>query len=368
VNDPARLLLAAQPLHSGVAHHLISLVEALPAGRFTVDLACPRESLMWSELAGRPGLQLHRIRRHRRPAPADALSGFTLLQLVRRADVVHAHSAKAGFLARVAAAATGRRGRCLFTPHGWSFWAVTGPEQKLYLELERAAARWCRTIVTLSGAERDAGIGAGVGRAEQYRVIPNGVELRKFAQEPQPVAGRVLMVGRLARPKRPELAIRAFVSVRRAVPRAELHIVGDGALQSEAEQLVRGLQLSDAVRFLGHREDIAELLAAASCALLVSDYEGCPLAVVEAMAAGVPVVAMDAGGVAELVEHGRTGLITPTHDVDALAAALIDVLTHSEAARAMGAAGREVARQRLSIERMVESTVELYEEALAANA
>jgi glycosyltransferase involved in cell wall biosynthesis len=136
----------------------------------------------------------------------------------------------------------------------------------------------------------------------------------------------------------------------------------------EAEQLAGHLQLADAVRFLGHREDVAGLLAGASCALLASDYEGCPLAVVEAMAAGVPVVATDAGGVAELVEHERTGLITPAGDVEALAAALASVLIGVETARAMGAAGREVALARLSLERMVERTVGLYEEALAADA
>lgn len=347
---------------------MISLVAALPPGRFAVDVACPSESLVWSALSGRPEIRLHRIRPYRRPAAGDAASWLTLLRLVRRADVIHAHSSKAGFLARAAAASTGRRGRCLFTPHGWSFWAATGAEQRLYLALERAAARWCRTIVALSGAERDAGIEAGIGRADQYTIVPNGVELKRFDQEPRPVPGRILMVGRLARPKRPEIAIRALASVRRSVPNAELHVVGAGPLRVEAEQLAGHLQVADAVRFLGHREDIAELLAGASCALLASDYEGCPLAVVEAMAAGVPVVATDAGGVSELVDNDRTGLITPAGDVEGLAAALTSVLTGIETARAMGAAGREVARARLSLERMVERTVGLYEETLAANA
>lgn len=364
-NRPPRLLLTAQPLDGGVARYLIALVEALPEGRFAIDVACPRESLTWGELQGRAGVTLHAIGSHRRPAPGDTRSLLALLPLVRAADVVHAHSSKAGFLARLAAVVQGRRGRCIFTPHGWSFWAADGAEGRLYVWLERLAAHWCRTIVTLSRAERDAGVQAGVGHLDQYRIVPNGVDVNRFAGAWSPVPGRILMVGRLAAPKRPDLALRALARVRPRVPAAELHLAGGGPLEPEARALARELGIEDAVRFLGRRDDVPALLREAAVALLASDYEGSPLSVIEAMATGVPVVATAAGGVDELVADGTTGLLAPPRDADALGEALVRVLSDPAAGPAMGAAGKRAAHERLSTERMVAETVALYEEALA---
>jgi glycosyltransferase involved in cell wall biosynthesis len=226
------------------------------------------------------------------------------------------------------------------------------------------AAHWCRTIVALSGDERDAGLAEGVGRREQYRVIPNGVRLERFALPRSPVRGRILMVGRLAPPKRPDLALRALASVRRTIPEAELHVVGDGPLRREAESLMGQLGLDGAVCFLGNRDDVPQLLAEAECALLASDYEGCPLAVVEAMAAGVPVVATDAGGTGELVRPGHTGALGPKGDATGLATALREVLADPATAAELGAEGRNDAQARLSLEAMVGSLVDIYDEIL----
>ena len=346
-----------------MARHVVSLVDALPPERFAVDVACPRRSETWAALEGRDGVALHAIQPHRRPAPGDTRSWLTLLGLVARADIIHVHSAKAGFLGRLAAAARGKRASCVFTPHGWSFWAASGPEAGLYVRLERLAARWCHAIVALSGAERDAGLEAGVGRPEQYRVIPNGVPLERFALQRAPVRGRILMVGRLAPPKRPDLALRAVASVRERIPEAELHVVGDGPLRPGAERLAAELGLGEAVRFLGYRDDVPQLLAEAECALLASDYEGCPLSVVEALAAGVPVVATDAGGVRELVRQGHTGLVAPP-DADALGAALEELLADPARAAEQGAEARREAGSRLSLDAMVSSLVTLYDDLL----
>jgi glycosyltransferase involved in cell wall biosynthesis len=362
VKSHQRLLLAAQPWDGGVARHVVALVDALPPGRFAVDVACPRGSLTWTRLEGRPDVELHAIRRHRRPHPDDARSWATLQRLVGRADVIHVHSSKAGFIGRLASFLRGKSQACLFSPHGWSFWAAHGLESRFYVQLERMAARWCHTIVALSQDERDAGLAERIGRPGQYRVIPNGVLLERYALPREPVRGRILMVGRLARPKRPDLALRALASVRESVPEAELHLVGEGPLRAQAEALTAELGLNGAVKFLGNREDVPELLARAECALLASDYEGCPLAVVEAMAAGVPVVATDAGGTGELVEPGRTGELGPLGDARGLATALESVLSNPTRAAELGVEGRRVAEARLSLDTMVGSLVQLYDE------
>lgn len=349
-------------MHSGVAHHVLDLVGSLEPERYEIEVACPRASVVWERLEGRDHVRLHEIAPHREPAPADARSLARLLPLVRRADVVHAHSSKAGFLARLAAALLGRPRICVFTPHGWSFWSAQGRRAAFYAGLERRAARWCRTIVTLSESEREAGLSARVGRAEQYRVIPNGVDVARFTRSPAPVPGRILWVGRFAPPKRADLAVRALANVRQRFPEAELHLVGDGVGRPEVSRLAAALGVGASVHLLGTRDDVPDLLAEAACVLLASDYEGCPLSVIEAMAAGVPVVATDVGGVGELIRHGETGLLVEPGSAEALAAGLCELLERPERAREQGEAGRRDAAERFSLERMAGETAALYAE------
>jgi glycosyltransferase involved in cell wall biosynthesis len=217
-------------------------------------------------------------------------------------------------------------------------------------------------LVVVAAAERRAGLEAGVGREEQYRVVPNGVALERFAAEPRPVPGRVLMLGRLARQKRPDVAVTAFARARRDAGHARLVIGGDGPDRDAVEAQIAAEGLGDSVELLGTHGDVPSLLAEAHCLLLASDYEGCPYSVIEAMAAGVPVVATRAGGVPELVEDGRTGLLADTGDAEGLARALATVLADPESARRLGAAGREVARRRLSVERMAADVERVYDE------
>jgi len=307
---------------------------------------------------------LHEIQPHRHPALGDTRSLAALLRLVREADVVHVHSAKAGFLGRLACALRARKETCVFTPHAWSFWAVEGLEARLYRRLERLAAYWCRVIVALSSDEREAGLNARVGRSEQYHVIPNGVSLERFGVARAPQRGKVVMVGRLARQKRPDVALRAFARARKDVPEARLDVVGDGPLRGEAERLAEELGLGDAVRFLGTRDDVPELLAAAECLLLASDYEGSPLVVAEAMAAGVAVVATDAAGTKDVIRVGQTGLIGPRGDAEALGTLLAQIVGEPGRAVEFGAEGRRVAEAELSQERMVDRIASLYADLL----
>src|SRR3954451_6532517 len=118
-----RLLLASQPLSAGVPRHVLDLVEGAGTDAWEIDAACPRASTLWQALAGRPDIRLHPLGAARRPAPGGIPSFARLLRLAARAGVVHVHSAKAGFLGRLAAVLRGRSRRCAYTPHAWSFWA-----------------------------------------------------------------------------------------------------------------------------------------------------------------------------------------------------------------------------------------------------
>jgi glycosyltransferase involved in cell wall biosynthesis len=355
--------LTVYPPDGGAARHVVDLALGLDPARYAIDLACLEGSQVWQEVEGAAHVTRHALGgTHGRPGLSDARDLPLLLRLAARADLIHAHSSKAGFLTRLAAALRpGRRQRTIFTPHGWSFWAAHA-ERALYLGLERLAARWCRTLVAVSEAERAAGLAARVGRPGQYRVIRNGIDLEAFAGEPQPREGRIVFIGRLRSPKRVDLALEALRQVREAVPAATLDVVGDGPLRAGLEQLAMRLGVGDGVRFLGSRTDLPSLLRDTHCFLLASDSEGCPLSVLEAMAAGVPVVATSVGGVPELVVDGETGSLTRPGDAAELAVALRSVLSSPEQARSLGENGRARARRLFSRERMIGDTSALYDE------
>src|SRR5262249_27477022 len=157
-----------------------------------------------------------------------------------------------------------------------------------------------------------------------------------------------LFLGRLAPQKRPDLALRALADVRRTHPEARLDLVGDGPSRRAVVATIAELELDGAVRLLGTRADVPELLATACCLLLASDYGGCPLGVLGARAAAVPVVAPRVGGVPELISDGETGLLVEPGRADLLAAALEEVLEDSERADRLGAAARALALARFS--------------------
>jgi glycosyltransferase involved in cell wall biosynthesis len=364
---PRRVLLTSYPPDGGVTRQLIDVVRGLDPARWLVDLACPPGSDPWQELESREGVTLHRLAPGKDPAASDALDFRRLLRLVARADVVHAHASKAGFLTRLAAALRGRRRTAVFTPHAWSFWAKT-PLSRLWLPLERTAAHWCRAIVAVSEHEREAGLAAGVGSPEQYRVIINGVDVEQYARPRSAEPGRIVTVGRLAPQKRPDVAVRAMAELARTHPEASLDVVAHGPLLGETEALVAELGLGNRVRLLGKRDDVPELLARAQCFLLTSDYEGCPYTVLEAMAAGLPVVATAVGGLPELIAHGETGLLAEPGNPASVSAALASVLADGVRARELGEAGRRRVSERFSREGMLRATLELYDEVASAPA
>jgi len=133
-------------------------------------------------------------------------------------------------------------------------------------------------------------------------------------------------------------------------------------LRGESEQLAAELAIEGGVRFLGNRNDVPALLAESECALLASDYEGSPLAVLEAMAASVPVVATAAAGTVDLVEAQRTGALVEKGDAEGLAAGLVDVLSDPVRAAELGAEGRRKVQANFSHSQMVGRLVALYEQ------
>jgi len=203
-------------------------------------------------------------------------------------------------------------------------------------------------------------------------VIPNFVDVERF--HPEAGAGVSLCGGTGCpiavhvsnfRPvKRVPWLVRAF---HRALEGrdARLLLVGDGPEQGQARQVAHELDIAEKVLFLGERDALPELLAPADVFVLSSQQESFGLSALEAMSCGTPVVATDSGGVHEVVDHGRTGLLSPLEDLEAFASHLASLLFDRERARAMGEVAREEAVTRFRREAVVERYVDLYRRTLA---
>ena len=192
------------------------------------------------------------------------------------------------------------------------------------------------------------------GRRPSY-VVGLGIDLDRFDSAARTLLSDAPLVGNVAR-LAPQKDHRTLIAAARLVPEADFVVAGDGELRAELEQLAEGTR----VRFLGERDDVPELLASFDLFAFPSRFEGLCLAVIEAQAAGVPVVATPVGGIRESVVDGETGLLVPIGDAPALAAAIRRLLEDRDAARAMAAAARRRVRDRFSIDRMVEDTLRLY--------
>lgn len=209
-------------------------------------------------------------------------------------------------------------------------------------------------------------------------VIPNGVNADEFRNVPTGARESLrrslgldgefawLAVGRFEIAKDYPNMLHAFAKVREQEPRAVLLLVGRGSLQADTESLAAALDLESAVRFLGVRRDVPEILSAADGYLMSSAWEGMPMVLLEAAAAGLPIVTTAVGGNLEVVGDGESGFLVPPRDADALGEAMLRLMGLSDAdRRAMGERGRERVRSRYGLGRVVERWMELYRELLA---
>jgi len=169
-------------------------------------------------------------------------------------------------------------------------------------------------------------------------------------------------VARFAPQKNHALLINAFARGPAADPKAHLVLVGQGALRAQSQERVNRLGLTGRVHFLGLRTDIPDVLGAADIFVLSSDYEGNPLSVIEAMAAGLPVASTAAGGVPELLQNGKEGLIVQPGQAEQLAEAMVTLLKDPELRKTMGAAAAARAKEKFDVAAMVNAYEELYDE------
>jgi glycosyltransferase involved in cell wall biosynthesis len=277
--------------------------------------------------------------------------------------------AKAGAVGRLAASFVRDRPRTVHTFHGHVLEGYfSGPVQRSYLEIERRLAKYTDVLLAVSPEIRDSLLDLGIGRPDQVHVVPVGLDLSPYISAGAAtgafraelgVGADTPLVGSVGR----LVPIKDHTTLLGAIewlPSVHLAIVGDGELryQLQAESAVRGL--TDRVHFVGWRRDLPIVLSDLDAVVLTSRNEGTPVALIEALAAGRPVVATDVGGVRHVVANGTTGLLAPAGDGRAIAERIATLLADPALAARLARAGRSDVVRRFSENRLVEDTRQLY--------
>lgn len=285
-------------------------------------------------------------------------------------DIIHTHTAKAGFLGRTAAFFCGCR--CIVhTPHGHNFYGYFGRLMTgLVIRMERCAAMYTRVIVALTGMERDDYRRFRICPAAKVALIPTAIGPEFFtAADTRRVKackawgadGRLVgFVGRLEPVKGPEYFLAACREIAAAFPEARFVITGEGSLREKLLTLACSYGLKERVVFTGWQEEVSEVISCLEVLVQPSLNEAVGLVLLEAQALGVPVVASRVGGIAEAVQDGRTAILVPPADSAAIARAVIGLLKDVRAAKEMGRCGQGWVRGRFTAGEMVRRHEELY--------
>lgn len=362
----------------GPAIHATLLAERLDASRYESTLVTGAEGPEegnYLDLHGRSvrGLvTLPSLGREIR-GPQDLGSLAALIRLMRRVrpHIVHTHAAKAGTLGRLAARLTGVP-VIVHTYHGHVLRGYFPPaRERVYRGIERYLARQTDELVAVTPRVRGELLDMGIGAPDRFSVVPLGFDLDRFtraamhrghlrrelgAPTDAPLVG---IVARLVPIKAHDVFLTAAAAVRRARPATRFVIVGDGERRAQIVADIERLGLRDAVHLLGWRADLERIYADLDVAVLTSRNEGSPVALIEAMAAGVPVVATAVGGVPDVVEDGVTGRLAPDGDAAAVAARILEAIDRGVAAPLVDLARRRVL-ERYGADRLVTDIDELY--------
>jgi len=311
----------------------------------------------------------------------DLVAARELLTLIRRLrpDILHTHTAKAGAVGRLAAKLAGpaRPRVVVHTFHGHVLRGYFGPAKtEAFRKVEQAFARSSDALIAVSPEVRDDLVALGVAPPEKITVIRLGLDLDQRLATAPGAAGElrrefgvpddrflVSWLGRMTEIKRADDLLRAFARLRNEGGDADLLLVGDGPLRSNLEGLAAELGIQGRCHFTGFRSDVGAVYAASDAIALTSANEGTPVSVIEAQAAGKPVVSTDVGGVRDIVTDGVSGFVVPPGDVGAVADRLRMLADDPELRNRLGEAGRS-ARERYSVPRLVHDVDLLYRELL----
>lgn len=299
---------------------------------------------------------------------ADLTALFTIVKEIRRfkPDVIHTHTAKAGVVGRVASILSGHKSIRVHTFHGHLLNGYFGAgKTKLVVLVEKFLAFFTDQLLAVGAKVKDDLLAAGIGNQSKFGVMPPGLQL---AEVPSQSSARkelglnddaiyCAFIGRITQIKRPDRFLDVVAEIKSREIDMHFIVAGSGDLLAYCQDRAKAENLP--VTFLGWREDIEVVLAAADFVLLTSDNEGTPLSLIQAGMVGIPVVATNVGSTNEIVVNGETGLLNDL-SVKELSDAVAKVATDSALRAKMGASGKEYTLARYGVSRLVKDHQDLY--------
>lgn len=355
-------------------NHLLKLLEGLTKNGFTVETACPVNMTLFNEIA-KMGIKTHPIHIVGPISPINDIVCVNQLRKIILAgeyDIVHFHGSKAGMVGRIAAFSTRCR-NTVMTVHNFIIYQEVNPAKRLAFKYgEKILSTVTSKIITVSVALKD-DLVRNFGIPENKIVsIYNGIDVNKFtipanakkAREKYGVNPDTVTVGTLAR-MAPQKGLEYFI---KAVPLISLKdnikylIAGDGPQLAFLKSLVSELGLNEKICFTGFIKNVPEFMSCLDVFVVPSIAEGLSITTIEAMTAGLPVIASRTGGLPELVKHGETGLLVEPRDPVELAKAISKLLTDRTKRHMMGSCAKRKALEMFSHETMVSETCRLYDE------
>jgi glycosyltransferase involved in cell wall biosynthesis len=373
-SEPAVIAFVIFGLRFGGAEvALLELVKGLDRSRFTPVIISlePRGALSGSFEAA--GIKLYHIGMTGiEQAPLVLFRTWRLVRRLRPA-ILHGVMFYGDLVARLLRM-VGEKPRVVTAIH------TTSIGSRTYEQVMHWSDRYTDAVTAVSNVVARAQVENGSVQSSKVTVIYNGIDLNRLAppSELELEAQRaslgisesdrvVLCVGRLERPKEHALLLRAFSVISRKIDNLILLIVGRGQLERELRTLATNLHIAHRVRFAGQVSPVAPMFYLAEAFALSSSREGLPLVVLEAMAAGLPMVLTSVGGIPEVVEHEKSGILVAPRDERALANGLERVLTMSPTERvSLVACARQRVQERFRVEQMVSATQDLYDRLLVS--
>ena len=334
------LYLITRAEMGGSQTHVLDLLQGF-RDRFHLSLATGEEGFLTEEARRRniPVYVLPNLVQPLKPKQ-DFRALFDVTSLLRKLkpDLIHCHTSQAGIIGRTAARLAGVP--AIFTAHTWSFAEGTSKLWKLVgTPSERLAARWTDTVIAVSNSNRELAIRRNVVKSNRIVTVHNGVaDTRWRAQPGRAGTPRITMVARFAPQKNQAQLLHALAAVTVCL---SLCFIGDGPTRPEAEALANSLGIADRVTFAGVRTDTDRILADSDIFVLSTNWEGFPITILEAMRAGLPVIASDVDGVREAVIDESTGVLVPRGDLETLTAKLTLLLSDPALRERLGQAGRD---------------------------
>ena len=364
--------LAGSSAYGGGERYLELLFDRLDRARYRALLICPEPGPFVGRMKER-GVETHLVCLAPLFNPL-ALWRLTRLLVRERVTILQTHGARANFYGRIAGRLAGVPVIISTVHNSLKDYEVRSLRRWLYAFLLRLTLPLVHRIICVSEANRRDLIEECPAAAAKTHTVYNGMDPSAFPSQPDCqivrqefglTQGPVLVtVARLTEQKGHRYLLQALPHLLETWPQLCCVFVGEGELQDALKRMAIDLGVERACRFVGVREDIADILAAADLFVLPSLSEGFPFVLLEALAMGRPVVASRVNGVPELIEDHKTGLLVPPRDPQALARAIRDMLSDQTAASKMGAAGRAVVQERLTVDRMVANTTAIFDAAM----